>query len=81
MPLRQMGTGELPGAWSQQLSCVPGHSPWPALPQLGPHAFSFLETVIIPITVGAVLVQGSQGLAPSKALSPTRLRKEANTTI
>lgn len=46
--------------------CEP--SPSPALSQPGPNAFSFLETMIILRTVGAVLVQGSQRLAPDKAL-------------
>lgn len=69
MPWRQMGMGELPGAEASGhcVCCKP--SPSPALSQPGPNAFSFLGTKMRR-TVGAMLVQDPQRLAPYRALPP-----------
>ena len=69
MPWRQMGVGELPGAEASGHCVCCKLSPSPALSQPGPNAFSFLETKMRR-TVGAVLVQGPQRLAPGTALPP-----------
>lgn len=52
MPSWQMGAGELPGASSHCVRREPRPAPAPS--QLGPNAFSFLETTTVLRTAGAV---------------------------